>query len=85
MQIISYTEARNNLKEIMDMVCADFEPTAITRRNGEPVVMLPLSTWNQLDETMYLKSSSKNHSKLMKAIKEVEQGKILKKKLIEEQ
>ncbi len=84
MQIVSFTEARNNLKAIMDAVCNNYEPTAITRRNGEPIVMIPLSEWNALDETAYLKSSKKNHEILMHSIREVDEGKTSKKKLIEE-
>ena len=43
MRIISYSEARNGLKSVLDGVEADADITVITRRDGgDAVVMLSL-------------------------------------------
>lgn len=84
MDIINYTQARNNLSATMDMVCENHVPLAITRRNGEAVVMLSLEEYNSWEETMYLLRSEKNKSRLRQAIHNVENGKITVKDLIED-
>ncbi|MDX1949539.1 MAG: type II toxin-antitoxin system prevent-host-death family antitoxin [Rickettsiales bacterium] len=84
MQIVSFTVARNNLKALLDSVLNNFEPTAITRRNGEAVVLVPLSEWNRWSETEHLKASGNNHKKLLNSISDHKKGKIFKKKLIDE-
>lgn len=83
MDIINYTEARNNLSSAMDKVCENHIPLAITRRNGKPVVMLSLDDYNSWEETMYLMRSEENKRRLLQAIKNVEEGNLSTKELIE--
>ena len=59
----------------MDDVCKDHAPTVITRVNGEHVVMLSLSDFNSIEETMYLLGSAKNASRLMESIEQLKAGK----------
>lgn len=73
MDIINYTEARNNLSWAMDKVCESHSPIAITRRNGKAVVMLSLDDYNAWEETMYLLRTENNKKRLLKAIENVEQ------------
>lgn len=84
MDIINYTEARNNLSWAMDKVCESHVPLAITRRNGKPVVMLSLDDYNSWEETMYLMRSENNKKRLLKAMKNIEEGKFSSKELIED-
>ena len=45
MQVVSFTEARNNLKSVLDQVVNDADCTIITRRDAEDaVVILPCSS-----------------------------------------
>ena len=84
MRVTSYTDARNNFKNAMDQVCEDHSPLVITRQNAESVVLISLEEYNSIEETLYLMRSPANARKLMDAIRDVEQGKVEEKKLIEE-
>ena len=46
MQVYSYSETRNRLKAIMDIVCKDGETVIVTRKDGQNVVMLSLDDFN---------------------------------------
>ncbi|UVI38092.1 type II toxin-antitoxin system Phd/YefM family antitoxin [Qipengyuania spongiae] len=74
MDVTTYTDARKNLKAVMDRVVDDCDHTVITRQNGEPVVMLSLSEWNSLRETAYLLSSPKNAERLRDSIARLDAG-----------
>jgi antitoxin YefM len=74
MEIVNYSEARNNLKAVMDRAVNDHTPIAITRQRGKPVVMVDLDDWNAMTETRYLMSSPNNAKRLMEAIADAEAG-----------
>lgn len=75
MNILTFSEARAGLKTVMDDVCKDHAPTVITRVSGEHVVMLSLSDFNSMEETLYLLRSPKNASRLMESIAQLKAGK----------
>ncbi len=77
MNSTTYTAARKNLKNIFDESSQDSKPMIITRRNGEDMVILPLSYFESLDETAYLLKSSKNRNVLKKSIQELENNEII--------
>lgn len=54
MQILSFSQARAGLKQAMDDVCRDHEPAVITRQRGDAVVLVSLTDYNAMAETMYL-------------------------------
>ena len=85
MNIITFSEARAGFKGVMDDVCKDHVPTVITRVNGEHVVMLSLSDYNSMEETMYLLSSAKNASRLMESIEQLRAGKTQTRDLIRDE
>lgn len=74
MQAVSYTEARDNLKAMIDKVVADHAPLAITRQRGEGAVLVSASEWASIEETMYLLSSPKNAERLLAAVRGFEAG-----------
>ena len=74
MQAISYSEARENLKSVIDKVVADRAPIAITRQRGEGAVIVSASEWASIEETMYLLSSPKNAERLLEAVRGFEAG-----------
>ena len=74
MNVISYSEARNNLKSVMDRVVEDCEEAVITRRNGEAVVMISMSEWNSIKETEYLLSNPENARRLREGIAQLDRG-----------
>ena len=74
MYAISYSEARENLKSVIDKVVTDRAPIAITRQRGEGAVIVSASEWASIEETMYLLSSPKNAERLLESIAELEAG-----------
>lgn len=79
MHILNVREAKATLRDVMDDVCRDHEPTAIIRRRGPPVVVLSLEDFNSINETIYLLSSASNASKLRQSIAQVNAGAALSK------
>lgn len=83
MQVLSLTEARNNLKAVFDSVYIDNEEVIIHRKGRENVVMISMAEYNSIKETSYLLSSSKNKERLLSSLKNAREGKLLKKELLE--
>ncbi|HEX9807473.1 MAG TPA: type II toxin-antitoxin system prevent-host-death family antitoxin [Alteraurantiacibacter sp.] len=75
MEVISFTDARANLKRLMDRVIGDRTHVVVTRQKAEPVVMVSLTDWNAMEETMHLLSSPRNAERLREAIEQLEKGK----------
>ena len=75
MNILTFSEARASLKTVMDNVCKDHTPSVVTRVNGEHVVMLSLTDFNSIEETLYLLGSANNASRLMESIAQLKAGK----------
>jgi antitoxin YefM len=74
MKAISYSEARDNLKSVIDQVVADRAPIAITRQRGEGAVLISESEWASIEETMHLLSTPANAKHLLDGIKELDAG-----------
>ena len=74
MDVTTYTNARANLKTLMDKVNDDRAPITITRNGGEPVVMISLADYMALDETAYLTASPANKKALDEAFAQMERG-----------
>ncbi len=68
MPSMSYSEARRNLKSVLDQVCRDREPLLITRRNGGNVVVMAEEDLSSLEETAYLLRSPANARRLLEAV-----------------
>jgi antitoxin YefM len=75
MDVISYSEARANLKDVMDRVVADKTEIIVTRQKAEAVVMVSLSEWNSMVETAHLLSSPMNAERLRRSIEQMNVGK----------
>lgn len=82
MNILTFSEARAGLKSVMDNVCTDHTPTVITRVSGEHVVMLSLSDFNSIEETLHLLGSAKNASRLMESVAQIKAGRAQSRELI---
>ena len=81
MDVISYSDTRANLKEVMDRVVEDRAPVVITRQKAEAVVMVSLADWTAMEETLHLLSSPANASRLRDAIRQLDGGKGKERKL----
>jgi antitoxin YefM len=74
MQTVTYSEARDNLKKVMDQAAADRAPILITRQRGENVVMVSASEWAGMEETLHLLSSPANAKRLLEGIARLDAG-----------
>jgi antitoxin YefM len=74
MDVISYSDARQNLKAVMDQVVEDRTQVVITRQKAEAVVMVSLSDWNAVEETMHLLSTPANAERLRESVRQLEGG-----------
>lgn len=83
MQVVSLTEARNNLKAVFDSVYIDHEDVIIHRKGRENIVMISMDEYNSMKETDYLLSNSKNKNILLRSLKDARKGKTSNKELIE--
>ena len=48
MQVVSFSEARESFKAVLDRVEADADVTLITRRHAKGAVVMSLDTYNSL-------------------------------------
>lgn len=83
MDVVTYSDARANLKDVMDRVVEDKTEIVVTRQKAEAVVMVSLSEWNSISETLHLLSSPKNAERLRKAIRDMDAGKGVEHDLVE--
>jgi antitoxin YefM len=83
MDVLSYSETRARLKEVMDRVVEDRTPVVITRQKAEAVVMVSLADWNAMEETLHLLSSPANAERLREAIRQLDEGLGKERELIE--
>jgi len=84
MTVINYTEARNNLKSVLDGVVNDADYTIINRRDAEDTVVMSLEYFNSMQETLYLLRSPNNAEHLRKSIAQYRDGKVKERELIDE-
>jgi antitoxin YefM len=74
MDVMTYSDARANLKDVMDRVVQDRTSVVVTRQKGEPVVMVSLAEWNAVTETLHLLSTPANADRLRGAIRQLDAG-----------
>ena len=84
MDVLTYSDTRANLKEVMDRVVRDRTPVVVTRQKAEAVVMVSLSDWNAMEETLHLLSTPANAERLRASIRELEAGGGVERKLSDE-
>ena len=84
MRIISFTEARNSLKSVLDGVVNDADTTVITRRDAEDAVVMSLQYYNSLMETVHLLRSPANAEHLNRSIAQYKAGKTTQRDLVNE-
>lgn len=72
MRTINFTDARSNLKEVLDTVATDHDITLIKRRDAEDAVVMSVSDYNSLQETLYLFGSAANAIRLQTAMAEAD-------------
>ncbi|GAA0665659.1 type II toxin-antitoxin system Phd/YefM family antitoxin [Rheinheimera tangshanensis] len=84
MRIVSFTEARNSLKAVLDSVVNDADTAVITRRDAEDAVVMSLDYYNSLMETVHLLRSPANAEHLNRSIAQYKAGQVTQRDLIDE-
>jgi antitoxin YefM len=82
MRVLSFSEARNNLKSVLDHVVEDADYTIITKRDADDAVVVSLEFFNSLLETVYLLRSPANAAHLERSIAQLKEGKVLERELL---
>jgi len=75
MKVINFSEARNQLKSVLDQVVNDADYTIISRRDSADAVVMSLDQFNSLMETVHLLKSPANAIHLEKSIEQYRSGK----------
>ncbi|KAM3093809.1 type II toxin-antitoxin system Phd/YefM family antitoxin [Phormidesmis sp. 146-35] len=84
MRIVTFSEARNKLKVILDQVVNDADYTVITRRDADDAVVMSLEYFNSLLETVYLLKSPANVAHLERSIAQYKQGQVIEQNLLDD-
>jgi antitoxin YefM len=84
MKVVTFTEARNKLKAILDRVINDADYTIITRRDADDAVVMSLEYFNSLLETVHLLKSPANAAHLERSITQYKRGQVTEKDLLDE-
>jgi antitoxin YefM len=83
MRVVNFSEARNNLKTLLDQV-VDADYTVITRRDADDAVVMSLGSFNSLMETFHLLKSPANATHLKRSIGQYKSGKTQRRDLVYE-
>lgn len=84
MKVVTFTEARNKLKDILDRVVDDADYTIITRHDANDAVVMSLEYFNSLLETVHLLKSPANAAHLERSIAQYKRGQVTEKDLLDE-
>jgi len=81
MQAILYTQARNNLRDIINQACQNFEEFVITTKDKQSAVLISQEEYDSMKETLYLLTSNNNRTRLLDAVEQIENAKFVTKEL----
>ena len=84
MRIVSFTEARNGLKSVLDGVVNDADCAVITRRDAKDAVVMSMDYYNSLMETVHLLKSPANAAHLAQSIEQFKTGRVTERDVIDE-
>ena len=83
MRTVTFSQARNNLKSVLDEVVEDADYTLITRRDASDAVVMSLDVFNSMMETVHLLKSPANAAHLARSIDQLRKGRIRARKLVD--
>ena len=84
MRVINFSDARNQLKSVIDQVVDDEDFAIITRRDADDAVVMSLDHFNGLMETVHLLNSPANVAHLSKSIGQYRAGKTQQRELVDD-
>lgn len=68
MEAVLYSQARNNLRSLINKVCDDYDECIITTKDNKSAVLISYEEYSAMKETMYLLSSKNNRDRLLDSI-----------------
>ncbi|WP_020202525.1 type II toxin-antitoxin system Phd/YefM family antitoxin [Cupriavidus sp. WS] len=74
MRTVHFSDARNNLKAVIDQAIADHDAVLITRRDAPNAVIMSQEQYDSWMETMHLLNSPANAGRLMRSIQQHHAG-----------
>ena len=83
MRVINFSDARNQLKQVIDQVVDDADFTVIARRDAQDAVVMSLDTFNSLMETPHLMKSPANAKHLKNSMTQCRKGQTKSKGLVD--
>lgn len=83
MRVVNFSEARNNLKRVIDQVVKDANFAVISRRDDADAVLMSLDTFNSLMETVHLLKTPANAAHLARSIAQLRKGKTRARSLVD--
>jgi antitoxin YefM len=83
MRIINFSDARSNLRAVIDQVVEDADVTVISRRDAPDAVVMSFEHYSSLIETVHLLSSPANVAHLAKSIAQSKTGRVQRQELNE--
>lgn len=81
MNVFNFSEARSNLKQLLDSVADDADFAVIARRDAPDAVVMSLETFNSMMETVHLLKTPANAAHLARSIAQLKKGKTRVRKL----
>jgi antitoxin YefM len=82
MRVISFSDARNSMKKVIDQVVDDADVAVISRRDAPDAVLMSLDTFNSWMETVHLLKTPANAAHLEKSIQQLRKGRTKPRSLI---
>ena len=83
MRVFNFSEARNNLKRVIDQVVNDADYAVISQRDDADAVVMSLDTFNSLMETVHLLKTPANAAHLARSIEQLRKGKTKARSLVD--
>jgi len=80
---VSYSQLRKNLASYMEAVCDDHAPLFVTRQNARSVVLMSEDDYEGLIETVHLLKSPANAARLLRSIKDADEGTLTEREIVE--
>ncbi|RZT31356.1 type II toxin-antitoxin system Phd/YefM family antitoxin [Cupriavidus agavae] len=74
MRTVHFSDARNNLKAVIDQAIEDHDAVLITRRDAPNAVIMSQEQYNSWAETIYLLNSPANAAHLARSLEQLRKG-----------
>lgn len=83
MRIVTFSDARNTLRAVLDQVVEDADVTVIARRDAPDAVVMSFDYYTSLMETVHLLSTPANAAHLEKSLEQARKGEAKPRELID--